>query len=242
MAGIKSTGGLTCGRGFTENTRLLFLLSRPVCAAVSQSIFEIAGIAVNKGDGHRDLSKTRIGRDMSDIQKLLEVFVERKPFSKQTDKLESLSTGLVGNESVNAADAKRVGDQILHCMVGHSVAEYKFSQKNQVKTLASAIHVKTASGERIEMEPQRLYQRLLITGMNDVSLPELFKYELCSFPPSLFDKQMYMRIGDKAELLHHLLKLAPSCITLDMIDMSLKFVLDGSGLLHKFSLPKNSTL
>jgi len=241
MAGIKSSGGLTRGRGFTESTRLLFLLSRPICAEVSQSIFEIAGLSMNTGDGHRDLAKSRIRRDMSDIQKLLEVFVERGPFSKTTDKLVSLSTGLVAEESVNVADAKNVGDKILASMVGHSVAEYKFSQRNQVKTLASAVHVKAASGERIEMDPQRLYQRLLVTGMNDISLSELFKYELCSFPPSLFDNHMCMRTGNKAELIHHLLKLVPSSIILDINDMRLQFVIDGGGLLHKFSWPKHSS-
>ncbi len=41
--------------------------------------------------------------------------------------------------------------------VGHSVSEYKFSQKKQVKTLASAIYAKNTSGERIEKDPQRLY-------------------------------------------------------------------------------------
>lgn len=67
-------------------------------------------------------------------------------------------------------------------MVGHSVAEYKFSQKNQVKTLASAVHIKAASSERIEIDPQHLYQRLLVTCINGISLLDLFKYELCSNP------------------------------------------------------------
>lgn len=129
MAGIKSTGGLTHGRGFNESTRLLFLLSRPICADVSHSIFEIAGISSNSGDGHRDLVASRIRRDMADIQKLLLVFVERGPFNKTSEKLISLSTGLVAEESVNAADAQSVGEKILTSMVGHSVAEYKFSQK-----------------------------------------------------------------------------------------------------------------
>jgi hypothetical protein len=35
MAGIKSSGGLTRGRGFDESTRLLFLLSRPICCEVA---------------------------------------------------------------------------------------------------------------------------------------------------------------------------------------------------------------
>ena len=56
-AGLKSTGGLTRGLGFNESTRLLFLLSRPIGAEISQSIFEIAMLA------------PRIQRDMSDIDK-----------------------------------------------------------------------------------------------------------------------------------------------------------------------------
>ena len=58
MAGIKSSGGLTHGRGFSESTRLLFLLLRPICADVSQSIFQLAGLSTTDGDGHRDHSNT----------------------------------------------------------------------------------------------------------------------------------------------------------------------------------------
>ena len=66
-------------------------------------------------------------------------------------------------------------------------------------------------GERIEIDSQRLYQRLLVTGICDIPMhgacifqlqaPDLFKYELCSFPTSLFDNHMRMRIGDKAEMI-----------------------------------------
>ena len=59
MAGIKiikSSGSLTHGRGFSESTRLLFLLSRPICADVSQSIFQLAGLSPTDGDRHRDHS------------------------------------------------------------------------------------------------------------------------------------------------------------------------------------------
>jgi hypothetical protein len=241
MAGIKSTGGLTRGRGFSESTRLLFLLSRPMCSEVSQSVFEIAGVDTNAEDGHRDLAASQIKRDMSDIQKLLQVFVERGPYEKTTKNLVSLSTGLVAEESVNASDAKNVGEKILASMVGKSVAEYKFSQKNQIKTLASALYVKVSTGEKIEMDPQRLYQRLVVMGINDIPINDLFQYELCSYPPSLFDTCMQMRTGDKAEIKHHLLKLVPASIVLSMDAMGLQFVVDGGGLLHKFSWPKHSS-
>ncbi len=155
------------------------------------------------------------------------MFVERGPFNTTSEQLVSLSTGLVADESVNADDAESVGGKIVASMVGHSVAEYKFSQKNQVKTLATAVYVNNASGERIEMDPQRLYQRLLVTSIGDIPLPDLFQYELCSSPPSLFDNHMRMRTGDKAELIHHLVKLVPTCFVSATVDMGLQFIVDG---------------
>ena len=58
MAGIKSSGSLTHGRGFSESIRLLFLLSRPICVDVSQSMFQLAGLIPTDGDGQRDHSST----------------------------------------------------------------------------------------------------------------------------------------------------------------------------------------
>ena len=157
MAGLKSTGGLTGGRGFDESTRLLFLLSRPICADVCHSIFDISGRCDLDETGHRDLKASRIRRDMSDIHKLVQVLIERGVSNQSSQNLGSPSTGLVAGDSVNADNAKAIGDAILTSMIGNSVAEYKFFQKNQVKTLASAIYVKTATDERIEMDPGHIY-------------------------------------------------------------------------------------
>ena len=85
MAGIKSSGGLTHGHGFSETTLLLFLLYRPICADVSQFIFQLAGLSPTDGDGHRDLTAARIQRDMSDLDKLLQVFIERGPFKNTSE-------------------------------------------------------------------------------------------------------------------------------------------------------------
>ena len=122
-------------------------------------------------------------------------------------------------------------------MVGQSVAEYKFSQKNKVQILASATYVKTASGDDIEMDSQRLFQRLLISGLNgDISLQDLFKYEMCSFPPSLFDSHLSMRVGTKSEIIHHLIKLVPECISGICCDMDVQYIIDGGNLIHKINI------
>ena len=241
MAGLKSSGGLTGGRGFNESTRLLFLLSRPTCSEISQSVFKIAGLSPDDENGHRDLKASRINRDTSDIRKLVEVFNERGVFSSSFTKLVSLSTGLIADESVNVEDARSVRDNILQSMVGETVSAYSFSQKNQAKTLASAVYVKTPSGGQIGLDPQHLYQRLLLMGVGDIPLAELLGYELCSIPAALFDNYMRMRTGDKAELIHHLVKLVPESVVSTLPTTGLRYVIDGGELLHKFAWPKNST-
>ena len=80
----------------------------------------------------------------------------------------------------------------------------------------------------MEMGPQRLYQRLLVIGMADIPLPDLLKFELCSVPPALFDNHMLIRTGDKAEPIHHLLKLDPTCVSAP-IDTGVQFIVDGGG-------------
>ena len=57
-----------------------------------------------------------------------------------------------------------------------SVENLQFSQRNQVKSLVSAVHVKTAPGDRIELDPQRLFQCLLVAGICDVPMHDLLKY------------------------------------------------------------------
>ena len=50
-----------------------------------------------------------------------------------------------------------------------------------------------------------------------------------------------MRTGDKAELIHHLVKLVPESVVSTLPTTGLRYVIDGGGLLHKFAWPKNST-
>ena len=69
-------------------------------------------------------------RDMSDIDKVLQVLSERGVFRTGSRKLISLSTGLVGDDNVNADEAKAVGDKILDSpVVDQPVGSYTFSQR-----------------------------------------------------------------------------------------------------------------
>ena len=72
---------------------------------------------------HKDSTKARISRDISDM-KSLAVFLEaRNPFDSDPS-LRSISSGVIADESMNVDGAKQVGESILKSMQGKSVEEF----------------------------------------------------------------------------------------------------------------------
>ena len=69
-------------------------------------------------------------------------------------------------------------------MKGKVIADYHFSIKNQVKTLASYKFVKTSDGKQIELDPQLPYQRAILVGLKEYSVEKLYSYELMSYFPT----------------------------------------------------------
>lgn len=60
---LKTSGGLTRGRGMTEQQRLLWLLSMPACGEVNQSMEGLTGVNYNTGEQNKDMTKARQARD-----------------------------------------------------------------------------------------------------------------------------------------------------------------------------------
>ena len=102
---------------------------------------------------------------------------------------------------VNPDEARTVGDAILMDMEGKCVGNYTFKKKAQVRNFAS-IHYVTIEGEKIQIDPKLLFQRLVMVGMASDDFNTLFDYELCSYPPSLFDNNILMRLGKKYDMIH----------------------------------------
>ena len=243
MRSIKSVGGLTRGRGFQESTSLLWLLSMPACGEVHKALQEVTVLSQPDGDAvHKDISQSRLKRDAKDLQTVLDYLQERKPFTQNSKELHSLSSGIVGEGSVNVDSAKTIGDAILISMVGKSVSQHKFVKKDQVCTLASSVYV-SCEGEKIEINPQQLYQRLIVAGIGNIQLTELFQYELCSYPSSLFDSKLLMRLPDKADLQNGLVKKIPACVVSDQpLDMlEVMYVVDGGAMLQRIPWPKSTS-
>jgi hypothetical protein len=158
----------------------------------------------------------------------------RNPYSEDPS-LRSISTGVVADQKVNAEKAKEVGESILASMKGKLAHEHSFKKKDRVVTLAekSAVSIK---GTAIQIDPQLLFQRfvLVASGRGYENPKELFEYEMCSYPPSLFDASLLPRQANKpalADAIWNELDSSQSPSTLP--HQAYEFVLDGGALLHR---------
>ena len=72
MRSLKSTGGLTRGRGLGEAQRSLWLLSMPVCSEVNDAMQIFTSTKYQTNDQHAESSKARKHRDFKDINTITE--------------------------------------------------------------------------------------------------------------------------------------------------------------------------
>ena len=114
--------------------------------------------------------------------------------------LRNIYNGLEADENVNAYDAKSVGISILKGLEGKPIADTTLQRKFQVITMASKSCMKIGD-DVIHIDQQLLFQRLTVTARKSVEdLQYVFKYELCTYPPALFDSHGMMLQSNKSTL------------------------------------------
>ena len=168
MRSLKTCGGLTRGRGLTEQQRLMWLLSMPACAETNHIMQELTGVQFNSGEQNKDMSKARQTRDMKDtvIMTILRALATHNPFSLDTDgHLRNIMNGVNADSNVNADTTKIVGEKILSSMNGTLATDYSFKRSAQAVTMASKSSVKI-DNDQVQVDPQLLFQRLIIACDN----------------------------------------------------------------------------
>ena len=126
MRSMKTSGGLTRGRGMTERQRLVWLMSILSCAEVNNAMQHLTGVMYQTSEQHKETTKARQKRDYKDTDELIAFLSQRDPFNPDPS-LRSITSGVVAEVDVNAdvaevdvnADkAKEIGWKILSSMVG----------------------------------------------------------------------------------------------------------------------------
>lgn len=235
MKSMKSYGGLTRGRGMTDSVLSRWTLGMVYLHNICHEVDTYCEVTTATTEQHVDMRPSRITRDESDTEKLCSWFAQHPPFLT-TDLIMSISSGLVGESTVNSHMALEIGRESMLKMVGQNFQEVKFKRKNNVVSLSSAVRTITVDNKQVTVDPLTLFHRLCVLKQSDEELREFFTYELSPIPMSLFSEEG-MRKGTKSTLYSVF-----QPVTLNEEQGLTKFVVvDGGHLLHKVVWPRSSS-
>ncbi|CAK1588860.1 unnamed protein product [Parnassius mnemosyne] len=236
MRSMKSSGGLTRGRGITDSVLAKWVCGSPGCTAICTSLEEFAEVVFASGEQHVDFRQSRQQRDSRDRAKIREWFSEHPPFPK-LNSLISLSTGVLGNSKVNCHQALDIGTKTMKNFIGRRFSDMKQSKKNVVLSLASMSSSIKNNGETVTVNPLTIFQRTVIAKKNDEDVADLLTYELTPFPMSLFHEGV-MRKGKKSSLYDVLPVENNAALDLNQTTN----VVDGGFLLHRMKWKPSSSV
>ncbi|XP_073243634.1 uncharacterized protein [Porites lutea] len=230
MRSVKTTGGLTRGRGMSETQRLVWLMSMPACADINNSMQNLTGTNFLTSEQHKDTTKARQEHDQQDTNTTIRYLSKRSPFDSESS-LRNIATGVVADDR-----------KILDSLTGKNAYEYTFRKKNQVVTLACKTVVRLNDGD-VQVDPQLMFQRLSIVATTGgfESPQQFFEYEMCSFPASLFDASLLPLKANKPVLADAIWSMTKESQTANDPGGSAYFVTDGGALLHRVVWPRGVT-
>lgn len=231
MRSVKTTGGMTRGKGLSESQRAQWLLSMPSCVEINNAMQLFSGKEFQTSPQHKELGKSRNERDFKDTQTFLSFLEERNPF-REDPLLFNIETGVTTDSKVNAHHAKVVGNKVVESMIGQNVFELTFKKSQKAVTLDESQQIKV-DNDTIKVDPQLLFQRLSAAAQRFVEdMPTVFSYELCSVPSSLFDTTGLIRKSQKSLLADAIWALG-DCSVVEILETNkYTYVVDGGSLLH----------
>ena len=138
---VKTTGGLTRGKGMGEVQRTIWLFSTPICAEIKDALRNITGVSYETSEQQKETTLSRGKRDYKDASIIAEHIVYRNPFQKSID-LIGIETGEVADCLVNAYLANEIGEKIIQDMEGIPVLDYSFKTKDNAKIRNTSSNIK----------------------------------------------------------------------------------------------------
>ena len=155
----------------------------------------------------------------------------------EKDRLLSLSTGVVGDSSVNSDRALEVGRKAASEITGRKFTNIALRRSDKVTTLGAKDKTVRVRGQHVEVNPSLLFNRITCVLNNCSEMESYLAYdELAPQPPSLFEDGL-MRKPPKSSL-GLLLK---SFTEHSSIPENCLYVVDGGFLLRHVIWSKPST-
>ena len=127
----------------------------------------------------------------------------------------------------------------LNDMKGQCVMEYMFRRKNQANTMDMKSSIKI-DGNTVQIDPQLLFQRLVLAAKATQDLEAVFKYELCSYPLALFESPFLLHEAQKPLLTDAIWSLLQTP-NISAVSGQVQYVLDEGVLLQRIPWKKGVT-
>ncbi|KAG8198224.1 hypothetical protein JTE90_015320 [Oedothorax gibbosus] len=153
---------------------------------------KFTGVHSVPSEQHVELREATQKRNCKDLQIFISWLEEHNPFSKAPE-LSSLLTGVVADENVNCDKAFKIETLALKEIENKTFKDIHLKRKLANKSLASITKSITINNNTVCVNPNTLLHSMGWTVRSDERLEEIFKYELCAYPPSFFDESGLMR-------------------------------------------------
>ena len=187
MKSMKSQGGLTHARGITQSVLTKCILSMIDLIKVCNTMEQFCRVSYNTSEQHVDTSVSSILRDTVDLNKLLEFFKTHDPFPVLNN-IMSISTGVVGDETINCYKALERGRSIQNKMIGKTFGSVKLERKSKVLSLRSVNSCMKINDDIVTIDPLLIFQIISLNISSKDDMREYLKSELAPFLLALFDE------------------------------------------------------
>lgn len=134
MRSVKTHEGLTRRQGFTETQRLVWGLLMPACGNINNAMQSFTGVSYKASNQHKDLSKARQTRDVSDTLALV-THLKENDLLTENPSLHNIANGMTAQQGVNVEKSREIWCKNLESMVGKPVEEFIFRKADKQRHL-----------------------------------------------------------------------------------------------------------
>lgn len=222
---LKSKTGII-SRGITDSVISKWIVTTAVQLEIISTLLKHCRIETGTSHQHVDARSASVNRNKKDLDVLSNYFENNDPFPT-TPVLIALDTGLIGDSSINCYQAYENGIELLKQVVGRRFSNLQLKRLSKVLPLSAMMGAVDMEGELVSVNPNLLFQRILLSNDKTEGLKDYIAYELAPFPAAIFDGVGFRKTEKSA--LYKLFKPIQNYERLP----DLYKVIDGGYLLHR---------